>query len=113
LLLPFARKDREFKLAPLGEKKILGQAAVGVRVIYKGREEVRLFFSKETSLPLKCEWDASKEVHELLLSDYKDVGGLRRPMKVLGKTGGKLALEYVIRDYSVVERLDESLFARP
>jgi hypothetical protein len=113
LLLPFARKDREYKLAPLGEMKIMGQAAVGVRVTCDGREEVRLFFSKETSLPLRCEWDAGKEVHELLLSDYREVGGLKRPMKVIGKSGGRPAMEYVIRDYAVVERLDESLFARP
>jgi hypothetical protein len=116
LLLPFARKDRGLKLAAAGETKAMGRPAVGVRVTRDGHPEVRLFFDRESGLPVRCEWAAGpggKEVHELHLSDYQEVGGLKRPMKVVGKMNGKVVMEYAVRDYRVVAKLDEGLFTKP
>ena len=53
-LLPLV-KEKGFKLEALGEVKVDGKPAVGVRVSHKGHRDVNLFFNKDTGLLVKSE----------------------------------------------------------
>ncbi|MCI0376034.1 MAG: hypothetical protein L0215_00355, partial [Gemmataceae bacterium] len=53
-LLPL--KDKEYKLATLGEVKVGEQSAVGVRVSRKGHRDVNLYFDKVKGHLLKSEY---------------------------------------------------------
>jgi hypothetical protein len=73
-------KDKGFELSPLGEVKVKGQPAVGVRVVHKDRPDISLFFDKTTGLLIKNERRGidlqQKEVaRETFFSDYKDYDG--------------------------------------
>lgn len=121
-LVPFAKKDKTLQLAALGEMKIKGRDAIGIRVSSKGHRDVNLYFDKQTSLIVKQEWRArdfmpgadGKEVgQEFYLSDYKDVDGLMSAMKFEMHQDGKLFLDGEVTDLKALEKLDESLFEKP
>src|SRR5947209_137181 len=48
-----ALKDKGFTLTPLGESKVEGDAAVGIKVSHKGHRDVELYFSKKSGLVVK------------------------------------------------------------
>jgi outer membrane lipoprotein-sorting protein len=111
-------KDKAYKLHALGEAKVGGLPAVGVRVESRGHKDVNLYFDKKTGLLVKAERraldDAEKEVtEETFYRDYKDVGGVKVPMKVVVHHDGKKYLEMEITEYRFPDKLDDSEFARP
>jgi hypothetical protein len=111
-------KDKAYKLHALGEAKVGGRPAMGVRVESKGHKDVNLYFDKGTGLLVKAERRAldenEKEVtEETFYRDYKDVSGVKVPMKVLVHHDGKKYLEMAISEYRFLDKMDASEFARP
>jgi len=117
-LRPLTQKG--FTLTPLGDSKVEGEAAVGVKVSHKGHRDVELFFSKKTGLLIKSAHRAKdvtqggKEVHqEVFYSDHKDVRGLQIPMKIVVKRDGKQFVEGEESDVKPVEKVDDKQFDKP
>jgi outer membrane lipoprotein-sorting protein len=111
-------KDKGFTLDPLGEVKVNGRDTVGVKVASRGHKDVNLYFDKATGLLAKMERraldDAQKEVtEESCYSDYKDVDGVKVPMKAVVRHDGELFLESEVTEYGFLDRIDDSEFARP
>jgi hypothetical protein len=52
-------------------------------------------------------------VQEEIYSDFKEVGGLRRPSKVRILINGMQHAEAVIRSTEFLERVDDKEFAKP
>ena len=50
---------------------------------------------------------------EVLYSDYKDISGVKYPMKVTSYVEGKKAIELEITKIEFTEKLDDSIFAKP
>jgi outer membrane lipoprotein-sorting protein len=116
LLTPL--QDKAFSLSPLGEVKVGKAEAVGVKVSHKKHQDVNLFFDKKTGLLVKSESrvkdDSGKEVtEEILYSDFKEVEGIKRPTKIAIKRDGNEFLDGETTDYKLVEKLDDSEFAKP
>jgi hypothetical protein len=117
-LLPL--KGKGFRLAPLGEIKVEGKPAVGVRVSHKGQRDINLFFAKDKWLLVKTEqvvkdtMAGGKEVtQEEIYSDYKEVSGVQVPMKVVINRDGKKYLDGEVTEVELKEKLDHSLFGKP
>jgi hypothetical protein len=113
-------RDKAFKLSPLGEAKVEGRPAVGVRVQHEGREDVNLFFDKETSLLLKTEGRGRDPMNpdqefaaETFFGDYKKSGDRVVPHKTTLKRDGKLYVESEVTEVTTVPKHDDSLFAKP
>jgi hypothetical protein len=111
-------EGKGFTLDALGEARVKGRPAVGVRVSSKGHKDVNLYFDKATGLLTKSERraldEAKKEVtEETFYSDHKDVDGVKVPMKVVVHHDGKLFLEMEMTEHRFLDRIDESEFARP
>jgi hypothetical protein len=112
-------KDKAYDLSPLGETKVGGQAAVGVRVASKGHRDVNIFFDKATGLVAKVEHRAvdpmsGKEfTEERLPSDYHDVDGLKSPKRVIVNRDGEKFMEADEIEAKNVEKFDDSVFAKP
>src|SRR5262249_851605 len=51
-LLPLL-KDKAYTLSPLGELKVNGRPAVGIKAVLKGQADINLYFDKENGLLLK------------------------------------------------------------
>lgn len=117
-LLPLL-KDKKYELAPLGEIKVGTEDATGVKVSSKDRRDVSLYFSKATGLLVKIESRAfdfmtNQEVaQEMILSDYTDKDGYKTPQKLVMNREGKKFLDKETTDFRVVDRIDESVFAKP
>ena len=112
-------KDKSYKLSALGETKVGDQDTVGVQVTKKGRRDVNLYFDKQTHLLLKAEYralDPSKQevTQEKLFQNYKDVGGMKLPGRMVVNNDGKKFLDLEITEATPMESpFDESVFAKP
>jgi len=117
-LVPLTGKG--FQLAPLGEVKVDDKPAVGVRVSHKGHRDINLFFDKDKGLLVKSETTVKdpmaggKEVtQEALYSDYKEVSGVKRPMKLVVNRDGKKYVTSELTEIELKEKLDASVFDKP
>lgn len=115
-----ALRDKAYKLSPLGEAKVEGKDAVGVRVEHKDRRDVSLYFDKKTGLLLKTETRGKDPMMgdkeftaETFYDDYKKVDDLPVAHKVSIKRDGKPFLETENSDVKLAEKLDDSTFDKP
>ena len=115
-----ALRDKAYKLSPLGDGKVDGKDAVGVRVEHKDHRDVSLWFDKKDGLLLKTETRGKDPMAgdneftaETLYDDYKKVDGHPVAHKVTVKRDGKLFLESESSDVKVSEKLDDSTFEKP
>ena len=111
--------DKECKLSPLGEAKVNGRPAVGVRVECKGFRDLSLYFDKDTGLLAKSERRAldattGQEVtEERIVIEYQKVEGMQSPKKVLINRDGKKFMEAEVLEVKLLEKVDPQTFARP
>jgi hypothetical protein len=115
-LLPL--KDKAYTLSVVGETKVDNKPVVGVKVSSKGHRDVTLYFDKATSLLAKTETNVKDETgtevkQETLFSDYKDVDGVKQPLKVTIKRDGMPYVEVENSDFKRADKLDEKLFEKP
>jgi hypothetical protein len=112
-------KDKAFTLSPLGEVKVKGKAALGVKVSAKDQKDIELYFDKETGLMAKVARQAfdsntMKEVmQEMIFSEFKETDGLKHATKVLMQHDGKKLLELDVTEYKLLDKQDDSEFAKP
>jgi len=112
-------KDKAFKLEPLGEVKVEGKAAIGIRVSHKGHLDINLFFNKESGFlvrserPVKDDMTDKEVTQEEFYSDYKEVDGVKHPMKVVINRDGKKYVDGTISDFEVKDKIDDAEFAKP
>lgn len=122
-LQPFARQDKGFTLAALGEFTFDGKPVVGIRVSGKEHRDVKLFFDKKEGLLLMAEFPVKHvsttgggnepEVkQEVFYSDYKDFEGIKKPRKVIVKFDGRLYTEGELTEYKRLDKLEDDLFRR-
>jgi hypothetical protein len=112
-------KDKEFKLAALGEVKVNDRPAVGVRVQKKGYRDVNLYFDKENHLLLKSEMVVKDEMskkevtQESFYSNYKELDGAKIPMTLTVKRDGKRYVDAELSDVKAADKLPDNLFDKP
>jgi hypothetical protein len=112
-------KDRSFKLEALGEAKVDGKPAKGIKVSSKGHKDVKLYFDQETGLLVKSEHRGldpttmKDVVLENLYSDFKDFDGLKQPQKVVVQRDGKKYMAYEVEEVKFPDKFDDALFAKP
>lgn len=109
-----------FQFSPLGEVKIEGKPAVGVRVSHQGHRDVNLYFDKDKGLLVKVEtvikdlMAGGKELtQETLLSDYKEIEGMQRAMKVVINRDGAKFIDSEATELEPKETIDDSVFGKP
>ena len=109
-------KDAKFTLTLVGESKVDGKAALGLKVSSKGRRDVSLYFDKETALVVKTAYSAydaiaDKEVaQEQTYRDFKEQDGIKYPTKSMVSQDGKKFMEIEMVEYKCLEKLDNSAF---
>jgi hypothetical protein len=111
-------KDKQFTLSPLGELAIEQRQTVGVKVASEGHRDVDLYFDKETGLLAKIVTQATDDggqlvSEETLPSEYREFNGIKQPTKYSVKRDGKLYMETEVTEIQLVEKLDDSVFAKP
>ena len=108
-----------FELSALGDVKIKGKDAIGIRVSKKGQRDISLFLDKKSHLIVKTEtrsYDANsaQEVtQEKFMSAYKDQDGMKVPTRIEVHKDGKLFMEAELTEIKGHENLDDAVFAKP
>jgi hypothetical protein len=116
-LLP-ALSDQPYQLALLGEVMVGTQAAMGLSISHNDRKDVRLFFDKNTGLPIKSEVIVSepktnKEITvDVRYSDYKDFDGLKLCATVMATLDNR-EFKLELSEIKGVDKVDDSRFDRP
>jgi hypothetical protein len=114
-----AKLNKGFSFSTVGEVKVKNKPAQGVRVSYKGRRDVNLFFDKDKNQLVKVEYRTldpitMKEVgREEYVSDFKDVMGIRTPHKLVVLHDGEQFLDATVTEVRYLDRHDEGVFAKP
>lgn len=108
-------KEKGFTLTALGEDKVEGRPAVGVKVSSKDRPDISLYFDKESGLLAKYGYrsralGAEKEaLHETILSNYRRLDPTAADVQALRATkvgtDGPALLEYLRGQTPRPERL--------
>ncbi|MFL5244906.1 MAG: hypothetical protein ACJ8FY_22620 [Gemmataceae bacterium] len=113
-------KDKEFTLSPLGDAKVGDKEAVGVKVEHKGHRDVNLFFDKKSGYLIKEETrvkdtmgGGGEQSQETIYEDFKDVEGVKKPYRVVINRDGKKYVEGEITEIKLVEKIEDSVFAKP
>ncbi len=110
--------DKDFQLIALGEVKVEGRPALGVKVLAKGQRELRLFFDKEKGWLIKTEHaldnSTDKEVlQEEFYSDYQDYAGYKRPSRLTVHREGKKVLDADVVEVKYYEKIEDEVFTKP
>lgn len=116
-LLPLLR-DKAYHLSPLGEIKVNGRPAVGVKVTAKGETDIDLYFDKGSLLLVKSARrslapDGKDVTLEILYGDYKEADGLKQPWKHTLLHNGKKFIDMTVTEIRPVDKIDEEEFAKP
>src|SRR5262249_37172471 len=111
-------KDKGFTLSSLGEVKVNDKPAVAVKVAFKGKKDINLYFDKDTGLPVKrdgmgIDQNLKEVMQEVYYSDYKEFDGLKRPTKVVIHQDGKKFMEAEVTEMKFVDKFDDSEFGKP
>ncbi len=112
-------KDKKYELNIIGEDKVEGKPAVGVRVSTKDQKDVSVYFYKDTGLIAKIEHRTTdqatgKEINEeRIIADYsKNKAGIQTPKKIIIKHDGKQFLEAEVLELNLLEKIDDSEFKK-
>jgi outer membrane lipoprotein-sorting protein len=112
-------KDKSVTFTLVGEVKVKGKAAVGVTASRKGNKDINLYFDKETGLLAKVEMrrrdlmSGEEVTEERIITEYQDADGRKVAKKVEVLRDGKAFLEAEVTELKVLEKVDDSEFARP
>ncbi len=119
-----ALKGQPFELSGLDEVKIGERLAVGLKVAQKDHPDVRLYFDKQTGLPLKSEvrvkeYDIQAQAVgdvvtlAFFFADHKDFDGLKHFSKITLKRNDRQIYETTVNEINPREKLDAGLFGKP
>jgi hypothetical protein len=116
-------KGKGFTFSLVGSATVDGKDAVGVRVSFKGRPDVNLYFDKKTGLAIKSERRTKDSVTheeytaESIYRDHKAFKGVMWPTNRLDRRDGMDLEEnsgrFELSDFKAHDKLEEESLARP
>jgi hypothetical protein len=114
-LLPL--KDKVYKLENVADDKVGDRLAAGIRVTPPDGKEFRIYFDKETGLPVKLVANivavgGGEFRHETAYADYKDFGGIQKASKITTKRDGHDFMQQEITEFKEFSKLDEKVFLK-
>ncbi len=110
--------DKNLTLTLIGDQKVEDKPVIGVKVSAKDQKEIKLFFDKDSGLLVKSERqslnpDKMETTSESFFSEFKEINGVRQPMKQVTKHDGVKFLEFQTSECKLADKTDDSSFAKP
>jgi outer membrane lipoprotein-sorting protein len=108
-----------YELSAIGDVKVKGKDAFGIRVSKKGQKDFSMFFDKKTHLIVKTEMrsldamSGQEVTQEKFIIGYQDKNGMKVPQRLEITKDGKTFMNIEIVEIQPVERFDDSVFAKP
>jgi hypothetical protein len=106
-----------FTLSTVADIKVDGDTAAGIKVVSRGHQDTRLYFSKRNGSLVKIERQSTeggiKVDKEYFYSAYREFDGARLHTRELVKVNGQKWTAVAISDYSFPDKIDASTFSKP
>ncbi|MFL5342421.1 MAG: hypothetical protein ACJ8F7_19935 [Gemmataceae bacterium] len=109
--------EKGYQLKALGASKVDGMDVIGVEVSGNGVKDMKVYFDKTSYLITKIERKGLDPVgqteakQEILVSDYKEFNGVKRPTKTVLMVDGKKFMESVATETTLLEKVDDKEFS--
>jgi hypothetical protein len=115
-LLPLKGKD--FKIQTAGEEKIDGKAAPVLKVTGPDGKDFKLYFDKESGLPVKMVakvvgFMGEEFTQESTFSKYKEFGGIKKATELVSLRDGQKFIHSDVTEFSVLDKVDPKVFSEP
>jgi hypothetical protein len=116
LVVPLNEKG--FKSEAAGEEKVDGKAAVALKITGPDGKDSKLFFDKETGLPVRQvakvnNFMGQEVTQETTYSNFKDMDGIKHAGKLVIKHDGEKLMELEITEFKIVDKVDTKIFDKP
>jgi outer membrane lipoprotein-sorting protein len=113
-ILPLQSKD--FAAETIGEEKVGDKAAVGLKVTGPDKKEFKLYFDKESGLPVRMVatvpgFQGNEVTQETTFSDYKEMGGIKKATRIVVKRDGMPFQEQTVTEFKLLEKADPKTFS--
>ena len=110
-------KAKGFKLALAADEKVGDKQAAVVNVTPPVGESFKIYFDKETSLPVKVAAKVKRFgmefMQETTFKNYKDFKGVQKSTSIESKRDGEKFMEIQVTEFSVLDKVDPKLFTSP
>ena len=111
-------KGKEFKVAAIAEENVEGKPAVGIKVTAPDGKDFRLYFDKESGLPVRMVarvvgFMGEEFTQETTFTDYKEMAGIKKATKILSKRDGEKFQEHQTIEFKVLNKVDPKVFTEP
>ena len=113
---PLVLRGKGFKVESADETKVGGKPAVGLKVTGPDGKDFKMYFDKESGLPVKQVakvrgFMGEDFTQETTYSDYKDFGGVKRPTRTKATRDGNKFLESTTLSFKPLEKVDPKTHA--
>ena len=110
-------KDKGFKAGAVAEEKVGDKPAVALKVTGPDGKEFKLYFDKETGLPVKLtgkvmDFGGQEVDQEKTFSDYKEMGGIKKAAKVSVKHNGEKFQDLEVTEFKILDKVDPKTFEK-
>jgi hypothetical protein len=112
-----ALKDKDFKVEGADEVTVEGKPAVGIKVTAPDKKDFKLYFDKESGLPVRLVATVAnfrqgqpESTQETTYSDYKEMGGIKKATKIVVKRDGMKFQEQKITEFKALEKVEAKTF---
>jgi hypothetical protein len=111
-------KGKDFKLALVGEEKVDGKPAIGLKITGPDGKDFKLFFDKESGLPVKVVaqlkgFMGEDVTQETTFGGWKEMGGIKKATKMESKRDGEKFSTQEITEFKTLTKVDEKTFVEP
>src|SRR5581483_10963718 len=116
--MPAIIKHPGFKAEAADEQKVADKAAVGLKVTGPDGKDFKLYFDKETGLPVqlvaKVAGFTGEEAEQITtMGNYKDFGGIKKATKTEIKRDGEKFMSQEVTDFKVLDKVAPETFSEP
>jgi hypothetical protein len=111
-------KEKGFKTEAIPEEKVGDKPAVGFKVTAPDGKDFKIYFDKETGLPVKSvakvlNFGGQEVTQETVYSNYKEMGGIKKATKTSSKHDGEKFIESEITEFKILDKVDPKIFEKP
>jgi hypothetical protein len=111
-------KEKGFKIEAAGDEKVENKPTAVLKIIGPDGKDCKMCFDKETGLPVlqvaKVKNSMGQEVtQETKYANYKDMGGIKKACKAIVKHNGQKYMEWEVKEFTVLEKVDPKSFEKP
>ena len=112
-------KGKGFKIESAADEKVGDKPAVGIKVTGPEGKDFKLYFDKESGLPVKmvatvAGFGGGEEyTQETTLSDYKDFAGIKKATKISSTRNGEKFVDVEVTEFKVLDKVPPETFTQP